>query len=135
MCRYMAKNNNGWSNRQILKVILNFWTFLAMILFAIDFFSGNRFDSESSAIGIIYLSILGVYVTEKEYTRWKNHFVSRFFGEFFILLWTVLLAIFVVGAPLSEGGYRIPTEFVVTYTGVIAIFIISQRSKFLKIRG
>jgi len=126
------KNQKYSSDRWVLKTILNLWTILTMILFAADFLSGNKFDSSTGAIGIIYLAILGIYVSEKEYIRWKNKFVSYFLGEGFVLAWTVLMVIFVVAAPLSYGRFRLPTEFAIVYTSVIGAFAISQHSKKLR---
>lgn len=46
----------SWS----LKILLNVWTILTILIFVLDFFSGNKFDSQAGAIGIIYLAILGI---------------------------------------------------------------------------
>jgi ABC-type Mn2+/Zn2+ transport system permease subunit len=118
--------------RVVLKVILNFWTFVTMVLFVLDFFSGNQYNSTSSAIGLIYLSVLGIYASEKEYVRWKNKFASQFFGEFFIVTWTTIMLIFVATAPFSNGNLRVPGEFVVVYTSVVGVFAITQYSKKLR---
>ena len=125
------KNKKHLTDRWVLKIILDFWTMLTIGLFTLDFFSGNKFDSTASAIGVIYLAILGIYVTEKEYIRWKNKFMSRFLGESFIVIWTMIMVIFVVVAPLSQGQFRIPAEFAIVYTSVIGAFAISQHSKSL----
>jgi len=125
------KNKKNLHHRLLLKIILNFWTMLTITIFAIDFFSSNRFDSTASTIGVIFLAILGIYVTDKEYTRWKNKIISRFLGESFVVIWTIVMAIFVILAPFSQGQFRIPAEFAVVYTSVIGTFAISQHSKAL----
>ena len=119
-------------HRLILKVILNFWTLFTILLFGIDFFSGNKIDTSASAIGIIYMAILGIYASEKEYSRWKTRFNSHFFGESFIVIWTIAMVIFVVCAFISPGSYKIPTEFSIVYTSVIGVFAITQHSKTLR---
>jgi len=124
--------NKIWPDRQTLKSVLNFWTFITMALFILDFFSGNKFDSSASAIGIIYLAILGIYAGEKEYTRWQDGFVSRFIGEFFLVIWTILMAVFAVAAPVSAGAFKIPADFAIIYTSVVGVFAVTQRSKALK---
>lgn len=118
----------------ILKRILNFWTILTMAFFVSDFFSGHEFDITTSSIGVIYLAILGIYTSEKEYSRWKDHFESKFAGEGFIIGWTVIMAIFVIVAPLSNGFYKVPEEFAVMYTAVLGVFAISHHSKRIKKR-
>jgi membrane protease YdiL (CAAX protease family) len=122
----MKKDQKYRMDRWILKLILNLWTVLTIVLFIADFLSGNKFDTTASAIGIIYLGILGIYVSEKEYSRWKTKFMSRFLGEGFVIIWTVVMVIFVVAAPLSEGRFRIPAEFALIYTSVIAAFALTQ---------
>ena len=133
---YMAKkisNKSGWfAERLDLKLILNLWTVIAICLFAADFFSGNKYNSSASVIGIIYLALLGIYAGEKEYIRWKTRFVSRFSGEAFVAIWTVLMVTFAIAAPLSQGAFRLPAEFAVVYTSVIGVFAITQHSKNLR---
>ena len=105
-----------------------------MAWFLVDFFSGGIFDSSASAIGIIYLALLGIYISEKEYSRWKGSFKSEFLGEIFVIIWTLVMLIFVIIAPLSNGSYYVPKEFGVIYASIIAAFAISQHSKAMKQR-
>lgn len=119
-------------NRWVLKWLLNIWSVITMGLFILDFFSGNRFDSTASTIGIIYIAILGIYVSEKEYIRWNNKFASKFIGEGFIIAWTILMVMFTVLAPLSEGKYIVPPEFAIVYTSIIGVFAITRQSKAMK---
>lgn len=125
----MKKDNYLIRHRLILKFILNLWTTITIVVFVLDFFSRNKFDSSACVIGIIYLAILGIYASEKEYSRWKTKFVSRFIGETFVIIWTIVMVIFVFTAPLSAGRYKIPAEFTLVYTGVIGVFAITQHSK------
>lgn len=127
------KNTNIFADRLVLKVILNFWTILTMAFFTVDFFSGDGFSVSSGAISIIYLAILGIYTSEKEYTRWNNKFKSRFAGEGFVVLWTILMAIFVIMALFSNGMYTVPDGFAIIYASIIGVFAISNHSK--RIRG
>lgn len=117
----------SWS----LKILLNIWTILTILTFLLDFFSGHKFNSQAGAIGIIYLAILGIYAGDKEYTRWNENFISHFLGETFIVAWTALMIMFVMIAPLSQGLLKVPAEFALVYTGVVGVFVITQRSKSL----
>lgn len=105
-----------------------------MVFFLADFFSGHQFDISTSSIGIIYLAILGIYTSEKEYTRWKDDFKSRFVGEWFVIAWTVIMAVFVILAPFSQGYYSVPEGFAVMYTAVIGVFAVSHHSKRIRKR-
>jgi hypothetical protein len=124
-----SRNNPIPINRTILKLVLNFWTLTTIWVFSMDFFSGNKYNSSATTIGIIYLAILGIYVGEKEYTRWKTKFVSKFIGESFIVVWTIVMAIFVTFSLLFSELYRIPTEFSIVYTGVLGVFAATKHSK------
>lgn len=128
----MTKHTTTVRHRRILKGILNLWTIITITMFMVDFISGNRYDTSSSAIGVIYLIILGIYVSDKEYSRWQNNFASRFLGEGFVVAWTVMMVLFVVLAPLSDGYFRIPAEFAFIYTSVVGTFAITMHSKALK---
>lgn len=132
MLRKKAKNI-FW-DYLILKRILNFWTVLTMVFFLTDFFSGHKFDISTSSIGVIYLAILGIYTSEKEYARWKDRFESRFIGEWFVIVWTIIMAIFVILTPFSQGNYIVPEGFAVMYTAVVGVFAISHHSKAIKKR-
>ncbi|MFA6410242.1 MAG: hypothetical protein WCW26_01545 [Candidatus Buchananbacteria bacterium] len=124
----------SFTSRWVFKLILNSWTLVTIFIFALDFFSGGRYNSSASAIGIIYLAILSLYAGEKEYTRWKNNFISCFLGEGFVVVWTAVLIIFALTAPLSEGRFKIPAELAVIYTSVVGVYIITKRSKSLRER-
>lgn len=132
----MNKNQNYQTKikvqRRILKTILNLWAIITLGLFILDFFSGNRYDSLASSVGVIYLAILGIYVSEKEYIRWHNHFISKFLGESFVVVWTAVMIMFVITAPLSEGRYTVPEEFAVVYASIIGVFAITRHSKIMK---
>lgn len=117
-----------------LKIILNFWTIITLIIFVIDFLSSNRFDSSASAIGVIYLAILGIYSGGKEYNRWRTKFKSRFAGEIYVIAWTIVMAVFVIGAPLSKGLFKVPTEFAVVYTTVVGVFAMTRYSRKMRER-
>jgi hypothetical protein len=119
-------------HRRILKTIVNVWTVVTMVLFVLDFFSGNTFDTAATSIGIIYIALLGIYVGDKEYSRWKSKFVSKFLGELFIVFWTVIMVAMVIISALGQGHYIVPSEFALVYTAVIGVFAVSQHSKALK---
>lgn len=123
------KKGNVFLDRLVLKRILNFWTILTMALFLADYFSSHRFDISASSIGVIYLAILGIYTSEKEYVRWRYKFQSKFVGEWFVVAWTIIMAIFVILTPFSNGYYKVPEEFAVMYTAIIGVFAISHHSK------
>jgi small-conductance mechanosensitive channel len=116
---------------QSLRILTNIWTFVALFLFSIDFFSGNKYNSQASAVAVIYLAILALYAGTKEFDRWYHYHKSLHIGEYFVVIWTALVLIMVMLAPFSKGAYKLPGELVATYIAVVGILILTQRSKAL----
>ena len=119
-------------DRYYIKWILNIWTVITIFILFLDFFSGGKYSSQSTSIGAIYVALLGIYVGQKEFIRWKTNFMSEYIGEIFIGIWTAMMIIFVLVAPFSNNLFRVPTEFAIIYTSVIGIFALTQHSKYLK---
>ncbi len=115
------------------KWLADFWGYLTILIFLLDFFQPNYDYISATGAAIIYTAILVIYVTNKEFTRWqKNSFVSQHFGEWFVILWTALLVFFIAITLLSQGFYKIRPEFYTTYITILGIFAISANSKNLK---
>ena len=107
------------------------WTIVAMGLFILDFISGHKYNVTTSSVGIIYITVLTLFVGNKEFSRWYRTHQSTFFGEIFIVVWTILMMCLVIIAPLSKGKYRISGDIIGVYTAVLTIFLISRKSKAL----
>lgn len=118
-------------NEKTWKILTNLWTFAAMGIFTVDFFSEKDYGNLSTAVAIIYTAILGIYVGTKEFDRWQNSHSAKRFGELFIILWTVLIFFFIITSALTEGKYKIPSEFSATYIAILSIFAITQKSKYI----
>ena len=125
----MKKKNHLFPHRRLLKWLLNVWTIATIIILIADFFSGNRFDTSATSIGIIYLALLGIYAGDKEYARWRDNFQSRFAGEGFVVIWTIIMAFFVILAAIASDSFKVPEEFAAMYTAIIGVFAISYHSK------
>lgn len=113
------------------KRLADFWGLLALSLFTLDFFSNHRYKAAATACAIIYIAILGIFIGEKEYFRWKNIYVSKFFGEGFIILWTIVLATLIIVSAVSKK-YGLPEEMSVAYISILTFYFASLRSKQLK---
>lgn len=119
------------SNDKIWRQLSNLWTFAAMGFFMFDFFTLDKFSGYAAAVSIIYISILGIYAGTKEFDRWQDSHFSKRKGEFFVILWTILILFFIITAIVSGGKYKMPSEFTATYIALLSIFALTQRSKFL----
>lgn len=108
----------------------NAWAIVAMMIFALDFFF-DAFSAGSSLINVIYPAVLTIYTGSKELNRWqrKKSFRSRFFGEGFVIIWTLLFFAFTIISAFSNGRYRVSLEMVTTYIAVLSIYAVTLKSK------
>jgi len=127
----MNQTKKFWPGRVFWKNLSNFWGTVALLLFVIDFFSFHAYNIAASSVAVIYIGVLSLYVGSKEFYRWKikEVFPSKYFGEIHVIIWTIVMATFVVVAFMSGGWLKIPGEYVATYISVLGIFAISQQSK------
>ncbi|MDP2749839.1 MAG: hypothetical protein Q8O89_03340 [Nanoarchaeota archaeon] len=115
------------------RILSNFWGIVAAIIFSLTFFAISDLNHLLTDITIIYLSILSIYTGLKEYNRWKSaKFMSRYHGEIFVILWTILIMVFILLSAFDKNNYKLATEFTATYLSVLGIFAISRKSKNLK---
>jgi hypothetical protein len=121
--------NNPW------KWLVDFWGYLTIIIFMVDFFLQDYWRVQSTGIAIIYTAILLIYTSNKEFQRWqKNNFLSRFHGEIFIALWTVVMFLFTIMTSILPQNFQMEPIFYTTYITVLGIFAVTLNSKKLKIR-
>jgi phosphatidylserine synthase len=130
----MTAINKSWIGRPFWKNLSNLWGVVAMGLFVFDFFSFHSYNAITASVAIIYVGVLTIYVSSKEFYRWKSKdkFQSKYFGEAYIILWTVIMLCFAVIAFFYNELFKIPGEFIATYISALSIFAITQHSKNLK---
>jgi len=119
-------------NTSFLRILSGIWGIITFMLFVFDFFTKQLSNTITSTSTVVYGVVLALYVSTKEFKRWgskKGEFRSIYFGEFYPLLWSVAMVVFVIMSFLTNGKYKIPTEFPATYITILGIYIISQQSK------
>jgi len=124
-----------WLGRSFWKNLANLWGVTAMSIFVVDFFSYHSYEMATSSASIIYVGILTIYVGSKEYYRWKatSKFQSKYTGEIFIFIWTIVMLTFVIIAFIANGLFKIPNEFVATYIYILGVYAVSQQSKSFRV--
>lgn len=85
-----------------------------------------------ASLSALYLTLVGVYVGDKEYLRLRKRFSSRNRrGELFVLLWLVTLI--AIAAILSLGGnhngYRMPQDLPIISGTVLVLWLTSEYIK------
>ena len=118
-------------HEQFLRILTNSWAVLTLFIFWLDFYSLGKYDQLASPVGIIYVGILSIYAGEKEFDRWQKHHKSRFRGEMFVLIWTISITFMAISSIITKGYLSLPKDTASIYTGILAIFAISQKSKSL----
>ena len=117
------------NNRRILHWISNFWGMFYIAFIVMNFFLQNQFDFLVGPFSALYVGTLTIYVGSKEFDRWYSHHESRRRGELFVVVFTVVMAALLAGALLLGPGYRVPSDIVATYIGVLSLFVLTQKSK------
>jgi len=118
--------------RDIWRLITNLWTSLTIVFFVLDFFFQNRYSTSAGIISTVYIAILGIYATTKEFDRWTNRYADgRHFGEWSAVLWTIVLMFFIIFAMFSDAKHTVSQEMVTTYIIVLTVLIVTTKSKVL----
>jgi len=117
-----------------LRWLANTWMALTIIFIIFNFLSNNKYGFILSPLTLLYISLLSVYVTSKEFDRWYRNYNGRHPGEIAIVLWTFLIAGMLILNFCLGKDYHIPSEVVSTYAAVVGIFIISKKSKNIHLR-
>lgn len=114
------------------RAITNFWTAVILVFIPLNFFSHNAYGYLVVPIAVLYTGALAIYVGTKEFERWHEFHESRHPGEWFVILWTIIMfgvfaAALVLGA---EYAHDIHSDVMVgVYIAVITLFAFTQKSK------
>lgn len=118
---------------QRVKLFIYFFNTLSLVVWAwivIEFFSHTIHVPAS--LSALYLTLVGVYVGDKEYQRVRKKLHSRNRrGELFVLLW--LATLIIITAVVSLGGYgngyRVPEDLPIISGTVLVLWLTSEYIK------
>ena len=110
---------------------MNAWTFIFFILIIIDFLCGNTLTDVLNAVSSIYIGVLAIYVSNKEFERWYDQHEEKHPGEAFVVIWTVLVAGLLILDVVYGNFYKIPSSVTSSYIAVLTILVITNKSKSL----
>lgn len=130
---HMNKLQKLWvkHNFSFWRKIINAWTFIFFILIIIDFLYGNAIDGALDTVSSIYIGVLAIYVSNKEFERWYDRHEESHPGEAFVFIWTALVAGLLI-IDVSYGNfYKIPSAVISSYIAVLTILVITNKSKSL----
>jgi small-conductance mechanosensitive channel len=112
-------------------LLSNFWSALFFVLIIVDFIYNNAFSEILEVVGFIYVGVLAVYVGNKEFERWCTKHESRHPGEWFVVIWTGLIAFLLIATLLFHKEYKLPSAVISSYVAVLTILVVTERSKSL----
>lgn len=115
-------------NSNLWRYLLNIWTVIFYTLIVADCYKNNSLHVFIEPVSAIYLAVLAVYTTQKEFQRWHNYNIGFHPGEKYVIIWTVLIIIlFILDA--TNPNYVLPSEVFTSYLVVIGILAITKSSK------
>ncbi len=122
------------SGEKLWRAMTHLWTVFFMFVIVVNFFGHDRFEFLIAPFSAIYISILGLYVSTKEFDRWYEMHHSRHPGEIFVFIWTVIILMLLGISGFFKNGYHLSTEAVAVYIMVLSVFALTQKSKAMHAR-
>lgn len=114
---------------RVWRWLVNFWMIIIMIAVVVDFFLRGKYEHVVIPLGMIYVSLLSVYVSTKEFERWFGMYKGRHPGEIGVVLWTLLMISLIIFKIYLGDHYEISLDVIWTYVTVVTVFIASRASK------
>lgn len=109
--------------------LINAWTFFFFAAIIADFINANAYKEVLNAMATIYVSILAIYVSNKEFERWYDQHKASHPGEVFIIIWSALVGLLFVLDIAYGKSYELPGAVVSAYIAVLTILVITRKSK------
>lgn len=114
---------------RVWRWLVNLWMLIIISLMVADFVLQGRYSQIITPISMVYVSLLSVYVTTKEYERWFLMYKGKHPGEIGVVVWTLLLLVMILICLINGDQYKIQQDVVTTYITVIVVFVITKASK------
>lgn len=118
-------------DERIWRWLTNIWTVLYIAFLFAEFFSMSRYSFLVVPLSFLYIGVLGIYVSTKEFDRWYADHRRQHPGEWFVAVWTVVIFLLFFLSVYFEREFALAHEAVAVYIAVLSIFAITQRSKML----
>jgi len=122
---FLKNDFNFW------RKLINVWSIVFFIAIITDFLKGNAYEEVLNAMATIYISVLAIYVSNKEFERWYDKHEENHPGEIFVVIWSVLIFILFLLDFVCGVAYKLPNSVVSAYIAVLTILVITHKSKTL----
>lgn len=111
------------------RYLINFWSILFFIFIIYDFLTRNSVVGILNILATIYISVLAIYVSNKEFERWYDRHSGKHPGEVFVVIWSIVVFALIVIDFYLRGAYQIPSSVVSSYIAVLTILVVTRKSK------
>ncbi|MFQ5676223.1 MAG: hypothetical protein ACE5G1_10030 [bacterium] len=118
-------------SEKIWRALADIWTVGYIAYLFANFFSEGMYDFLVVPLSFLYIGILGIYVSTKEFDRWYDLHRGAHPGEWFVALWTIVIFLLFGFSFYLGQEYRLAHESVAVYIAVLSVFAVTQRSKAL----
>ncbi len=122
----MAKCKN---NLSFWWYFTNFWTFIVLLMVIFNFIANNAFDEYLGIFLVVYIALLTIYASNKEFERWRNLHTSCHPGEMYVIIWTILILLISASDMLMKRAYEMPDSIVSSYIAILTILAITMKSR------
>lgn len=129
----MHKLKKFWTKQSFhfWRNLMNAWTLIFFVLIVIDFVYGNGLEEIMNTISSIYIGVLAIYVSHKEFERWYDKHEENHPGEVFVVIWTAMITGLFILDLIYGAFYKVPAAVVSSYIAVLTILVITNKSKSL----
>ena len=111
------------------RYLSDFWAFVMLVFVVVNFITKNHYEFMVIPMCVLYTGILTLYVGTKEFDRWYEKHHARHPGEWFVILWSVVIFALVAGSMVLGPEYTIHSDIVAVYIAVLSLFVVTQKSK------
>lgn len=109
--------------------LINCWSILFFTVIVYDFLSNNSCTDLLNVVSMVYIGVLAVYVSNKEFERWYHRHHRQHPGEIFVIAWSALIAALIIIDFIAQTPYHLPGSVASSYIAVLTILAITRKSK------
>lgn len=109
--------------------LINFWSLFFFLAIIADLYQGNALIHPLNIVAAIYVSVLAIYVGDKEFERWYDKHSGKHPGEIFVIAWSIIIFLLLVSSFIFNGYYQVPNSVISSYIAVLTILVVTNKSK------
>jgi Na+/H+ antiporter NhaD/arsenite permease-like protein len=111
------------------RYLINFWSLFFFVAIIADLHQGNALADSLNVIAVLYVSILAIYVGDKEFERWYDKHLEKHPGEAFVIIWSLIVFCLLMCSLAFREYYQIPNSVISSYIAVLTILVVTNKSK------